>query len=38
MDMNTQDIEVLNECKELIIAFKHHLSIVDINNSFRMNR
>lgn len=29
MDMNTQDIEVLNECKELIIAFKHHLSIVD---------
>ena len=27
--MNTQDIEVLNECKELIIAFKHHLSIVD---------
>ena len=27
--MNIQDIEILNGCKELIIAFKHHLSIVD---------
>lgn len=29
MQKNTQDIEILNECKELIIAFKHHLSIVN---------
>ena len=29
MDVNTQDVEILNECKELIIAFKHHLSIIN---------
>lgn len=29
MNVNTQDIEILNECKELIIAFKHHLSIIN---------
>ena len=29
MDLNTQDIEILNECKELIFAFKHHLSIIN---------
>jgi len=29
MNVNTQDIEILNECKELIIAFKFHLSIIN---------
>lgn len=28
MNVNTQDIEILNECKELIIAFKHHCQLL----------
>ena len=27
--MNSQDIEILDACKELVIAFKYHLSIVN---------